>query len=578
VKSEGVVRPVSKRLLTALLLVVVLSSSSGCVYYNTFYHAQSAAREAEFLRETRAPDAPLGTAERDLLERAAEKSGRVLQIHPDSTWADDALLLLATTRYHQERYESAEQRLTEFLSLYADSELLPDAQYMLASVLLKRGNPVSAESYLMPLADAEPPHRLSDDALVLIGKARHDRKQYTQASESYEEVLSRLRGGDRRAEVRFLSAENYEAMGDLDLAAAQYALVPTERGSRTLAFEARMRLVEIDLARGRPDEALEVLEELSRRTDARDELDRVLLSKGSALEASGSLEEAVATYEGMAASHKRSDASAEAHYRIGLLQRDHYEQLDEAVASFKKAKDEAPRSEAAGLATEAARDIDKLRGFLAKIAAGTADDGSAADDAVEGAAGIPEEVDDPPEGVVDDTTHSVMLLPALGSGDGGEPWEELDAPSDSTDVAAAVIATAFAAPVESDTTGLAAVSPDTTIVDYVGPAPAAADSVIVPEPVDEVAVARFRTAELYLYRFDDPERARVHYSSVIENHPDGPLAPKAALALAWILETRLGDAHGARAAYESILVDYAGSEFAEAAAEGLARLDQADAD
>ncbi|MCK4679673.1 tetratricopeptide repeat protein, partial [bacterium] len=104
------------------------------------------------------------------------------------------------------------------------------------------------------------------------------------------------------------------------------------------------------------------------------------------------------------------------------------------------------------------------------------------------------------------------------------------------------------------------------------PAVAAADTTGIEELEDEVAVARFRAAELYLFRFDDAERAEVYYASVIEHHPGSSLAPKAALAIAWILETRWDDLEAARAAYESILVDYPDSDFAAAATEGLERL------
>ena len=75
-----------------------------------------------------------------------------------------------------------------------------------------------------------------------------------------------------------------------------------------------------------------------------------------------------------------------------------------------------------------------------------------------------------------------------------------------------------------------------------------------------------------MFRFDDAERAEVYYASVIEHHPGSPLAPKAALAIAWILETRWDDLEAARAAYESILVDYPDSDFSAAATEGLERL------
>ncbi|MFH1689028.1 MAG: tetratricopeptide repeat protein [Candidatus Eisenbacteria bacterium] len=574
----------SKRCLIALLLV--LSLPTGCVYYNTFYHARAAAREAELLREVRAPDTPPGPAEKELLERVAEKCGRVLHLHPDSGWADDALLLLGTTHYHQERYESAEQRLTEFLSLYPDSGLLPEAQYMLASVFLERGNPVSAEKHLAALAEASPPHPLSDDALALIGRARHDRKKYTEASEAYEQALERFPGGDRRAEIRFLSAQNYEEMGDLEAAARQYALVPSEQGARNLAFEGRMRLATVDLLRGLPSEALEVLGDLERRTDNRDELDRVLLLKGSALEARGAVDDAITTYEGIAASHKKSDASAEAHYRIGLLHRDHHERLDEANASFRTAKDESPRSDIATRATEAVRDIDRLVGFLATIAGGSAQ--PTADAGSEAPAGSSGDEMAPPEGVVDDATRHLTFLPTFDNDGETEPSSATVSATDAPDVDTIVPDSIRAAAAEPDSTDVAAAEPDTT--DAVAPDTTdavandielvgdAADTTAAEESEDEMAVARFRAAELYLFRFDDAERARTYYASVVEHHSDSSLAPKAALALAWILEMRLNDISGARAAYESIIADYPGSDFAAASEEHLERMGGADTD
>jgi len=597
--SEGAVGTVWKRCLTAVLLVTTLSFLAGCVYYNTFYHAQAAAREAELLRESSAPDAPPGPAERELLERVAEKCGRVLQLHPDSSWADDALLLLGKTRYYQGRYESAELRLTELLSLYPDSELLPEAEYMLASVLLERGNAVSAESYLEGLAQASPPHAFSDDALVLIGRARNARKKYAEATEAYEQALERFGESDRRAEIRFLSAENYEDVGDLDAAAEQYALVPGERGGRHLAFEARMRLAEVDLMRGRSEDALEVLADLERRTDDRDDLDRVLLLVGSALEATGAVDDAIATYEGISVSHTKSEASAEAHYRIGLLQRDYYELLEEAIASFRKAKEEAPRSDVAELAKDAVEDIDKLEAFLAIIArtdeeseeghvGGEGERAPEAGDTLEQVA--------TPAGVIDDTTLHVTLLPPLVEiADGADTTAADFAPgsADTTGigpgVAAADTTAADLAPGSADTTGIepAVAAADTTAADLapgsadttgIEPAVATADTTDVEEPEDEVAIARFRAAELYLFRFDDAERARAYYASVIEHHPESSLAPKAALAIAWILETRWEDLEGARAVYEAILVDYPDSDFSAAATEGLERLAWAGSD
>ena len=174
-----------RRSIIALALVpLALLTLAGCVYYNTFYHAREAAAEAAAIRENRAPDTEPTARERELYDRVIEKSGRVIALHSDSSWADDALLLMGRALAHQGRYESAQERLEDLLSLYPESELRPEAEYALASVLIEQGNPVTAEELLAGVAYAEPPGELADDALLLIGDARVARRRLDEAAEA----------------------------------------------------------------------------------------------------------------------------------------------------------------------------------------------------------------------------------------------------------------------------------------------------------------------------------------------------------------------------------------------------------
>ena len=609
----------SNRVIVLCTVLLTLPLVLGCVYYNTFYHARQAAHEAELLRELRAPDAPPDSRELELLERAAEKCGRVLHLHPDSSWTDDALLLLGSTHYYQGRYESAEARLNEFLVAHPESELRPEAEYMLARVLVARGNPVSAEALLENLALAEPPVSLSDDALALIGEARHARRDYEGAARAYADAMERFPGSDRRAQVRFLAAQNYEAMGDLDEAAWHYELVPTERGARQLAFESRMRLAEVDLERGFEQEALDVLDDLEGRTDDRDDLDRVQLLRGRTLEAMGALEEAISTYEAISTSHKRSEASAEAHYRTGLIHRDRHELLDEAAESFKKAREEAPRTDVAKLAAGAAEDVTRLAAFLETREESEHEEVQGSPEP-EGGPGTAGEVTGTAghEAVAVDTASQPAdapadTLPQFSDAPADTASQPADAPADTASQPADALADTLPqfsdAPADTmsrlpfntiDSMPEHPVAPvDSLRVSRGGPvdsllalsgAPAheerpetggtaaAGDSTDAAPEVDPVALAHFRAAEIYLFRFEDHERAVRHYSAVIADHPDCTLAPKAALALAWILEERVGDIAGARESYEAVITDYPDTEFAEGAAKALERMSRSDSD
>jgi TolA-binding protein len=570
---------VSVRLTVLILAFLVLVAVPGCVYYNTFYHATVAAREAELLRQDRPPGTDPTAAENELLDRVIEKCGRVIKLHPDSDWADDALVLMGEALYRQRKYDNAEERFTEFVALYPESELRPRAEYFLAAVRLAKGNAVSAEELLSEVAYADPPSDLSDDALFLIGDARRSRKHYAEAAEAYRQLLDRFRRSDRRAEVRFVAAENYIDMGRLGEAAAELDAVSGEKSSRQLAFESRIRLARVLTELGDTDRALAVLDDLERRTTARDDLDRILLARGRTYEAVGDFDRAKEVYGAVAFEHERSDAAGEAYYRIGLIDRDQARSFDDAIASFREAKEQAPRSAAAALATAAIADIEALREYLAVIEAYEKGEVPSA----------PPETDRAPAG--EDSRGVTPRGPAARNA----------APSGADSLGAASRERAAAdslgvASRERAAADSAAASPAGPIAPAQGPPPDtwspwpppegpmpepfASPEVLAPvsEEEPEIVVARFRAAEIYLFKLNSPSDALAFYESVVREHPTSGLAPKAAYAIAWIAENRADDPAGAAQAYRRVIEGFPGSRQADAAEDALERLEPGGAD
>jgi TolA-binding protein len=542
---------VSKRTFILLLALLASLSFHGCVYYNTFYHAQLASEEAEALRKERPPGSQPSSTEMELYERVVEKAGRVVRKHSDTKWVDDALLLMGTALYHQGKYESAEQRLTELITTYPESDLRTEAEYMLASVKLAKGSAVSAEQLLLAIATADPPHELSDDALILIGETLRARGLYGEAAEAYVDALGRFPDSDLRARAHYFAAENYMEIGDLPSAVRHFAEAATERGSTSILFDARMRMAEAGIELGQFETSLEVIDDLEARTDDRDNLDEVLLLRGRAFETMGDLPEAIETYEGVVAAHARSPAAAEAYYRIGLIQRDEMEDLEQAKEFFDKAREEAARSDAGQLALEASRDIEELSRHLAVIAASeeapeamaegeapAEDQGPSERERVEGEAGT---------GSIVDTTHTEMLPVTPLPGEAGE-----------------------LSPTDPDTLGAVAPSSGEVVADAADTTRAAADALADQGPAeDAVADARFHAAELYLFSLGDHEKALEQYRVVVEEHPESAEAPSAAFAIAWTHENVSADSMAAAAAYRVVVDEYPMSDQAAAAREWL---------
>jgi TolA-binding protein len=82
---------------------------------------------------------------------------------------------------------------------------------------------------------------------------------------------------------------------------------------------------------------------------------------------------------------------------------------------------------------------------------------------------------------------------------------------------------------------------------------------------ERAAQSAFRLAEHELFQLSRPAKAADDYAIVERDHPQSPLAPRAALARAWVLGRRLGQPDSSAAALKAILDRYPGTPSAKAA-------------
>lgn len=81
--------------------------------------------------------------------------------------------------------------------------------------------------------------------------------------------------------------------------------------------------------------------------------------------------------------------------------------------------------------------------------------------------------------------------------------------------------------------------------------------------VEKEPVARFLKAEFLLLQMKKAELALEEYSGVVEKHPDSKWSPKAAYAVALILDEMLGDTISAQAAYRDLIARYDSTRYAD---------------
>jgi TolA-binding protein len=260
-------------LLTALALM-------GCVYFNTFYNARKYYSEGDKLAAQAPENAGLPAPARTAFERSIEKSSQVLTSHPNSKYADDALLLLGKAHYRIGDYAEAAAALRSLIESHPESGLRREA-----AIWLVRAGRASGES--------ETAEQLASELLTEGNLSTSDRLAL-----QLERAKLALEGGDAAGAIAI-----YEDLEQADADAARDEGVP-------------LLLAEAHVASGDTASALEELRPLvSAETDAEIQRQASVLLAGI-LASSGDRERAIETYQEVLAGGVGDSLAAEIHLAL----------------------------------------------------------------------------------------------------------------------------------------------------------------------------------------------------------------------------------------------------------------------
>ncbi len=93
----------------------------GCIYYNTFYNAEKYYSEENYAK-------------------SIEKCKKVLEKHPGSDYADDAIFLMGKSYYHLKKYDEAKQSIKKGIDAFPKSPFVPEGYLFLGKIALEKKN------------------------------------------------------------------------------------------------------------------------------------------------------------------------------------------------------------------------------------------------------------------------------------------------------------------------------------------------------------------------------------------------------------------------------------------------------
>lgn len=556
-----------------VVIAVTLAAltSAGCPYYNTFYNARNAFRQAEAIRkEARTKDGTIPQQARGLYELAIENAGLVVRDHAQSKWVDDALVLLGDVFLIQHDYSKAARKFEEVITNYPESDWVPYCTYSLGQASLSAGDTAHAEATLQAFLQGFPNSKWSSDALLLsaaITLAQHD---FEQTTGLYAKFLDSYPNHDRRAEAQYHMSEAYMALnrfGD-----ARTLLVQVGKNARTadLKFQANYTIGE-SLRRDKLyAEALKTFQGLLNVSTYLPYYPKIMLAVAASLDALGRSEDAIKQYKSIVEKYEKelnaSDEVAQSLFALGgILERQG--ELTVAQEYYGQAQKKSPRNLwVAKRAEEKNQDLHDLQKYRENL-----------DEAQK--ALIPP--DSTHAGAMADYKLSERLVAArfqlaehylfqFQRADSAlVQYRQIVSDAILPEVAAkAIYASAW---IQQNIVGdtLSSRADYEALIKRFRKTTYASEAAIVlsePDPNGLSLEKSFAVAESLLFKAQQPDSAVAHYYWILDRYPQGEIASRALWAVGWTAETYQALPDSAIAVYRRIKEEYPKSIHAKAAA------------
>ena len=538
-----------KRTVSVFGTILIFVSLLHCARFNTYYNAQQFFQQAEQSRARSTSSQP-SSAEIELYNKAIKKASKVITFHPKSKLVDDALLLMGKAFYRKSEYSKALRKFDELITNFPESKLVFEATFWLGRSYYANGNHERAEKSLSHIVNQKKAKKWAAEAQFLLAEMAFQKQRYEYALREYEKVVERFPKSSRSAEAQYRLGQCLTLLDNPYEARLAYDNVFAFSPHDTVKLNATFSIGQSLREEGRYNQAIDVFEELLKDSKNMDYYAAIRLEIAECEAEKGALETSISEYEKIIEDYPKSEGSAEAHYRLGLI-------YLEALGDFEKAKEhldavkmEFAKSQYAHESQRISTNIGELTDLYQKLSPLPLDSTDVdslshpeeqmfiarADDAT-----LDELVDSilASVGALEEEEQSEVQLP------GGVPGVELSN----------LPATGAEEQTREPETGLGEPSPAST-------EPATASAI-------DTAEVHFKLAEHYLFQFSKADSALKHYQTVVNRFPESDYGAKSAYAIAWISDIILNEAAEAQEAYLSTIESFPGTPYDKAARRAL---------
>jgi TonB family protein len=376
--------------LTALLIF------SGCVYYNTFFLAKQKFDQAEKRQQENqrakenqqnaqnpARNLPgnqgvgnqlqgpgsltVPSDVKALYDDAIKKATKVLTYHPDSKWADDALWLIGKSYFTMGDYIMADSRFKELVTNHPNSKFVDRCNFYMGLCQMNLGHEDLALSAFDAVEHAPRKSPYLEYVLFAKGAMELNGENYGDAEEFFKQYIGKYPGGDSAAMAQYYIGLCRERRKDYWDAHTEYDIVQKFHPSKNLYFDATLASATMALESDSVNLGMKILEELGANQEYFSKAADIRLKTAEGYHLMKDLDKAIDLYKQITTQNPRTQESAEAYYRLGLIYQNDLFDLPSAKEAFNKAQSESPSSQFRPLAMARLAQITKLETYQSQL-------------------------------------------------------------------------------------------------------------------------------------------------------------------------------------------------------------------
>ncbi|MBS1494137.1 MAG: tetratricopeptide repeat protein [Bacteroidetes bacterium] len=286
---------------------------------------------------------------KEKLTKVIERASKVIQIHKNSKYLDDAVLLIGKSYFYLGDYLQAERKFNEFLTNLSASKLYDEAMYYLGVTKMKLGKTDEASIILKNLVKNAKDKEVRSGAAGELGINAFVKKNYKDAVDYFRQSIELSGDKDNKAVNQFILARIF-SLYQPTKAAKEFQNVLDYSSDFDLSFYARLnyaKSLDIEKQYSKANDELDNLRRKYREVPEYKQLAELELANN--LYDQKKYKDAISGYFDVIIDYPSSLAASDAYYYLAR----HYETVEnnylKALVNYKKSTEENASSDYSAL-------------------------------------------------------------------------------------------------------------------------------------------------------------------------------------------------------------------------------------